>query len=333
MARAFITRRLPEEGLEPLRRAGVHIDMRDRDEACPRAELLTRARGADALIVTLSERVDEELLDAAGPSLKAVANYAVGYDNVDVEACTRRGIAVSNTPDVLSDATADLALLLMMAVARRALDGHRLVASGRWDGWAPLQLLGRDVTGATLGIVGMGRIGRALARRARAFDMRVLYHNRSRDEDAERELGVEYRPLDGLLAESDFVSLHAPLSEATEHLIGRRELRLMKESAVLVNTARGPIVDEEALVEALRDGRIWGAGLDVYELEPELTPGLAELPNVLLTPHLGSATLTTREAMARLCSEGVAAALRGERVPQLLNPEVVSQPGGPHGSG
>lgn len=326
MPRVFISRRLPEAGLAPLRRAGFQIDMRDHDEACPRPELLARAQGAGALIVTLSERVDDELLEAAGPALRVVANYAVGYDNVDVAACNRRGVAVSNTPDVLSAATADQALLLMMAVARRLLDGQRLVAAGRWEGWAPLQLLGRDVSGATLGIVGLGRIGQALARRARPFDMRILYHQRHRDEEAERELGAAWRTLEELLEESDFVSLHTPLTEATRHLLGRRELRLMKETAVLVNTSRGEVVDEEALVEALRDGRIWGAGLDVFEREPDLTPGLAELPNALLTPHLGSATHATREAMARLCAEAVAAVLRGERVPHLLNPQVVGGP-------
>ncbi|HEX7000902.1 MAG TPA: D-glycerate dehydrogenase [Trueperaceae bacterium] len=314
----FVTRRLPEAGLAPLREAGLRVDVHDSDDPIARVDLLSHAAGASALITLMSERVDDELLDAAGPQLKVVANYAVGYDNIDVPACHRRGVVAANTPGVLDDATADMAFALLLAVARRLCEGDALVRSGAWTGWQPEQLLGAHVTGATLGIVGLGRIGRAVARRARGFDMRVLYHNRRPDPEAARELGASYAPLDELLQESDFVSLHAPLTDETRHLIGSRELALMKPAAVLVNTARGPVVDEAALVSALQDGSIAGAGLDVFEEEPAVHPGLPGLPNVVLAPHLGSATLETRTAMARLCSEAVLAVLAGREPANVI---------------
>ena len=326
MAKVFVTRRIPEVGLELLRAAGLTVDSYDQDEPIPRETFLTDVGtgGYGALLTTLSERIDDELLDAAGESLKIVANFAVGYDNVDVQACTARGVAVSNTPGVLSKATADQAMMLMLAVARRVIEGHRLVAMSQWAGWAPLQLLGQDLGGRTLGIVGMGRIGREVAKRAQAFDMTVRYHNRSRDTDAEHRLGVEYEAdLYALLAAGDVISLHCPLTEQTRHLIDRRALETMKPNAILVNTARGEIVDEEALAEALATGKIWGAGLDVFEQEPRVTDRLKHLPNVVLAPHLGSATKATRDAMATLCAEAIVSVLKGESVPQLLNPEVL----------
>ena len=323
MPKVFVTRSVPDATLKSLREVGLEVDVYDSETPIPRDELLERAPGYDALLTLLSEKVDEELLGAAGPSLKIIANFAVGYNNIDVAACTARGVAVSNTPDVLTDTTADHAMMLLLATARRAVEGDALVRSGAWRGWAPNQLLGLDVTGKVLGIVGMGRIGRAVAERAKGFKMKLLYHNRSRDVSAETELGVSYRDLRDLLKESDFVSVHAPLTDETHHLIGKAELGLMKRTAVLVNTSRGPLVDERALVRALREGQIWGAGLDVFEDEPELTPGLSELQSVVLAPHTGSATTGTREAMGRLCAEAIIAVLRGERVPHLLNPEVV----------
>ncbi len=307
----FVARRLPEAGLAPLREAGLHVDVHDAEEPITRQELLSRAAGAHALITLMSERVDDALLDAAGPQLKVVANFAVGYDNIDVPACRRRGVVATNTPGVLDDATADMAFALLLAVARRLPEGEALVRSGAWTGWRPEQLLGAHVTGATIGIVGLGRIGRAVARRARGFDMRLLYHNRRPDPAAERELNARYETMDELLSQSDFVSLHVPLTAETRHLIGQRELALMKPTAVLVNTARGPVVDEAALVSALQGGSIAGAGLDVYEDEPAVDPGLLGLQNVVLAPHLGSATRETRTAMARLCSEAVLAVLAG----------------------
>lgn len=305
-----------------LRQAGLAVSVYPGELPIPRSELLAAVAGCDALITLVSDTVDEAVLEAAGPSLKIVANFAVGTDNIDIAACTRRKVAVSHTPDVLTEATADLTFALMLATARRLIEGDNLVRSGRWQGWGPLQLLGLDVYGKTLGIIGFGRIGQAVARRAQGFGMSVRTYSRSRHEDAEQRLGVRYTSLDHLLAESDIVSLHVPLTADTRHLIGEAELSLMKPTAILINVARGPIVDEAALYRALRDGRLWGAGLDVFEREPELTPGLAELPNVVLAPHLGSATITAREAMARLCAEAVIAALGGARPRTLVNPEV-----------
>ena len=322
-ARVFITRRLPEAGLAPLRSEAIELDMRVADDPIDRADLLAGARGADAVITLLTDRVDEPFLEAVGDRLRIVANYAVGYDNIDLAACTRHGVAVANTPDVLTEATADQAFALLLGVARRVREGHQLVASGAWTGWEPLQLLGRDVGGATLGIVGMGRIGRAVARRARGFGMQVLYHNRHRDPEVERELGTRYADLEALLAASDFVSLHAPLADATHHLIDAAALACMKPTAVLVNTARGPIVDEAALVDALRRRALWGAGLDVFEHEPQVHAGLMELDNVVLAPQSGSATESARTAMARLASEAVVGALAGSARANILNPEAL----------
>ena len=323
MSKVFVTRSVPELTLKSLRDAGLEVDVYESETPVPRDELLERVPGYDALLTLLSEKVDEELLEAAGPQLEIIANFAVGYNNIDVPACTARGVAVSNTPDVLTDTTADHTLMLLLATARRAVEGDALVRSGVWRGWAPNQLLGLDVSGRTLGIIGMGRIGRAVAARAKGFGMRLIYHNRSRDEAAETELGASYRDLHNLLKESDFVSVHAPLTDETRYLLGEAELGMMKPTAVLVNTSRGPLVDERALERFLREGRIWGAGLDVFGNEPELSPGLRELPNVVLAPHTGSATTGTREAMGRLCAEAIIAVLKGERAPHLLNPEVV----------
>lgn len=316
--KVFVTRRLPEAGLAPLREAGLLVEVNAEDEPIGRQALLQRVRGAAALITLMSERVDDELLEVAGPQLRVVANYAVGYDNIDVAACRRNGVVATNTPGVLTGATADMAFALLLAVARRLREGDELVRSGEWTGWQPLQLLGAQVSGATLGIVGLGRIGRAVARRARGFDMTVLYHNRNRDEDAESDLGVRYVSLDELLELSDFISLHAPLTQETRHMIAAAELRRMKPSAVLINTARGAVVDEADLVEALRDGTIAGAGLDVFEEEPAVHPGLAPLPSVVLAPHLGSATLETRTEMALLCSRAVVDVLAGRQPPNAI---------------
>ena len=317
----YVSRRIPAIGPELLERAGLRIRQHDSELPPGREELLRGVSGAQAAITLVSDKVDEEFLDRAGESLRVVANYAVGYDNIDVAACARREVLVTNTPDVLTDATADQAFMLLLAVARRALEGHRLVASREWQGWHPLQLLGRDVSGATLGIVGMGRIGSAVARRAAGFGMRILYHNRRRRPEVEQQLGAVYQEdLDGLLEGSDFISLHAPLTDQTHHLIDARALALMRSHAILVNTSRGALVDEVALVEALRTGSIWGAGLDVFEEEPRVAEGLVDLENVLLAPHLGSATDATRREMARLCAEAVIEVLSGELPANLVQP-------------
>jgi glyoxylate reductase len=255
--------------------------------------------------------MDGEVMDAA-EDLRVIANMAVGYDNVDVQAAGKRGVVVTNTPGVLDETTADVAFMLLLAAARRLGEGERLVRAGRWEWWGPKLLMGRDVWGKRLGIVGLGRIGQAVARRARGFGMEVLYHNRSRQEEAERELGARYTDLDDLLRTADFVSIHTPLTPETTHLIGADELDDMKPEAVLVNTSRGPVVDEAALAEALAARRIFAAGLDVYENEPEVHPKLLELENVVLAPHIGSASVETRDKMAALAAENLAAVLRGE---------------------
>ena len=293
------------------------------EEDMPRNRLLERIAGKVAAITLLTEKVDDELLDGAGPDLVIVANYAVGFDNIDVEACTRRGVLATNTPDVLTETTADTAWALMMGAARRITEGDRFLRSRTSWIWGPEMMLGQDVHGKVLGIVGFGRIGQAVARRGKGFGMAVRYHDPFRpSSDVERDLGAEYRELDELLAESDFVSIHVALTPETRHLFDRERLRRMKPTGVLVNTSRGPVIDEAALVEALREGDLFAAGLDVFENEPEVHPGLLEIDTAVVIPHLGSATVETRDAMGFLAVENVAAALEGRRPPTLLNPEV-----------
>lgn len=304
--------------------AETDLDFHREDRPITREELLKRVRSCDALFCTITERIDAAVLDAA-PQLRVVGNFGVGFNHIDVAAATARRIPVTNTPDVLTAATADLALGLMLAATRRFHEGEALVRTGGWAGWTPLQLLGGDLAGATLGLVGLGRIGRAVARRAQAFDMRVIYWNRTRLAPAEEtQLGLTYRERDALLAESDIVSLHVAYTPDTHHLIDAAALARMKPTAVLVNTARGAVVDEPALVDALRTRRIAAAGLDVYEREPELAPGLRELTNCVLLPHLGSATVGTRTRMGMMVVDNLLATCRGERPPNCVNPEIYS---------
>lgn len=310
--RVFVTRPIPEAGLERLRQAGFEVEVNTRP-GLPGLELLLEGvRGAHGVLSLLTEQIGAELLEAA-PQLKVVSNCAVGYNNIDVQAASSRGILVCNTPGVLTETTADFTWALLLAVARRVVEADRLSRSGEFDGWGPMMLLGSEVYGSTLGIVGLGRIGEAVARRAEGFGMRVLFTARSR--------GV---PLEQLLEEADFVTLHVPLDDSTRHMISRPQLQRMKETACLINTARGPVVDEEALVEALREGWIAGAGLDVYEREPVIHPGLLELPNAVLAPHIASASRSTRERMACMAADNLVAALRGERPAYVVNPEVLS---------
>ncbi|HWC31648.1 MAG TPA: D-glycerate dehydrogenase [Actinomycetota bacterium] len=313
-----MTREIADDAIALLR---DRFDVEVRDEGRPigRRELLAAVRGRSALVSMLTDRIDDEVLEAAGEELRIVANHAVGIDNVDVEACTRRRVLVTNTLDVLTEATADLTWGLILAAVRRIVEGDRLVRGGRAWSWAPLFMLGRQLGGRTLGIVGLGRIGRAVAARARGFGMRVLYHSRTRQPDAGPELGAEHRSLDDLLREADVVTLHVPLHEATRRLFGEREFRSMKPTAVFVNTSRGAVVDEAALADALARGEIFAAGLDVYEREPEVHPRLLELDNVVLAPHLGSATVDTRVAMGVAVAQNVVAALEGNRPPNLVN--------------
>jgi glyoxylate reductase len=317
-----VTRTIPDPGLPLLREAGLSLRLLDQQGAPTREVLLAAVPGCRALLSLLTDRVDADLMDAAGPSLKVVANYAVGVDNVDVSAATERGIAVANTPGVLTNASAELAIVLMLAAARRVTEADRFVREGRFTGWDPGLLRGMELRGKTIGIVGAGRIGHATAELARGLKMRVVYHHHRPDAAFERDLGATWLSLDELLATADVVSLHVPLRDSTRHLIGAAQLALMKPTAVLVNTARGPIVDEAALVQALRNGTIGAAGLDVYEHEPALAPGLADLPNTVLLPHLGSATVETRAAMANLAATAVVDVLAGRRPANLVDDDV-----------
>jgi glyoxylate reductase len=306
----FLTRSIPAEGIEILQRHGdLHIYPHDRP--ITKAELLESVRDADALLCLLTDPVDADVI-AAAPRLKVISNYAVGYNNIDIDAAKARGIAVTNTPGVLTDATADIAFALMLACARRIAEGDRWIRGHDFPGWAPMQLLGQDLREKTLGIVGAGRIGEALARRAfGAYDMRVLYVDTRRNENLESAFGARFCELDALLRESDYVSLHVPLTPATHHLIGARELGLMRPSAILINTARGPVVDEAELIEALRERRIFAAGFDVYEHEPRVPDELRALDNAVLLPHIGSASISTRARMARMAAENLVAVLEG----------------------
>lgn len=320
MAKVAITTEFFPEEAERLEHAGHAVVVHEGDPL-KKPELVAFAKDAMALIVSLSDRVDAEVLQSL-PKLRIVANLGVGVDNIDIAAATQRKVLVSNTPDVLTEATADLAWALLLAAARRIVEADSDLRREGFPGWTFIpKHLGLDVFGKTIGIVGFGRIGQAVARRARGFGLTILYCSRTRKPAAEKQLGAQFSALDDLLKESDFVVLCVPLTPQTRHLLGARELSLMKKTAVLVNVARGPVVDEEALVEALRAGRIWGAGLDVFEREPEVHPELLKMRNVVLTPHIGSATWPTRRRMAALAVDNVLAALRHERPPTLVNPE------------
>jgi glyoxylate reductase len=323
--KVFVTRKILEEGLNMLRER-YDVEVSDYDGIIPREMLLKKVKGADALLSLLTDNIDAEVMDAAGPNLKIIANYAVGYNNIDVEEATKRGIMVTNTPGVLTETTADFAWTLLMAIARRIVEADKFVREGKFRGWEPMLLLGTDVFGATLGIVGFGRIGQAMARRALGFNMRVLYYDNSRvDEQLEKELKATFVDLPTLLKESDFVTLHVPLTKQTHHLIGEKELKMMKKDAYLINTARGPVVDEKALVKALKEGWIKGAALDVFENEPEIEPELLKLDNVVLAPHIASASYATRSKMSVMVAENIIKALNGEVPPNLVNPEVLQK--------
>lgn len=315
MSRVVVTGRIPDPALEKLR-AEHEVDAWTGPESISREELRRRVAGADAIVSLLTERVDAELLDAAGPQLKVVSNVAVGYDNIDVPACTERGVVATNTPGVLTEATADIAFGLILMATRRLGEGERLIRAGQPWKWGMFFLLGSSLQGKTLGVVGMGAIGQATARRAKAFGMDIVYQSRSEIDPAiAAELGARRVDLDELLTVSDVISLHCPYGPNTHHLIGAEQLSAMKSSTYLVNTARGPIVDEAALAAALREGVIAGAGLDVFEKEPQVHPELLDLENVTLVPHLGSATVETRTAMAVLAADNTLAVLRGEQPP------------------
>jgi lactate dehydrogenase-like 2-hydroxyacid dehydrogenase len=321
--KVFVSRVIPAEGLDRVTEATEATVWPD-ELPPPRAELLREVEGCDGILTLLTDRVDAELLDRAGPQLRVVSNFAVGFDNVDVAECTRRGIPVGNTPGVLTETTADLAWALLMAAARRVVEGADYVRAGKWQTWGPMLLMGPDVHGATMGIVGFGRIGQAVARRAAGFGMTILYHDPVElPPEVTEPLGARYAELDDLLRESDFVSLHVNLTGETRGLINADRLARMKPTAVLVNTARGPVVEPRALEQALRDGVIAAAGLDVTDPEPiPADDPLVSLPNCLIVPHIASASPATRGRMAGMAAENLLAGLRGDRLPTPVNPEV-----------
>jgi len=317
----YVTRRIPEAGLRMVQEA-CEVRLWDEELPPPKEVILQGVADCEGLLCLVTDPIDADVI-GAGKRLRVISQFAVGVDNIDLEAATARGIPVGHTPGVLTDATADMAFALLMAAARRIPEGIAKVRTGEWRTWDPLGLLGAEVWGATLGIVGLGRIGTAVARRARGFQMRVLYHDRVRKPDLEAELGLEYADMGDLLAQADFVSLHCPLIPDTHHLIGEQALRRMKPTAVLINAARGPVVDTDALVRALREGWIAAAALDVTDPEPLPSDHpLLDLPNCIVVPHLGSATVAARERMATRAAENLLAGLRGERLPYCVNPEV-----------
>ena len=320
--KVFVTRKIPDNGLEKIK---AHCDAEVWSEPLPppREVLLEKVAQCDGLLSLLTERVDAELMDAA-PRLRVVSNYAVGFNNIDVAAATQRGIAVGNTPDVLTDATADMAITLLLAAARRLVESNRDINEGKWKTWEPLGYIGQDLVGKTVGIVGMGRIGFAVAKRLHGgWGMRVLYHDLRNNEQAEQQLQAKKVDMDTLLAESDYISLHANLDDSTRHLFNAEAFRKMKPTAVLVNTARGPLVGEEDLAEALRTGQIFAAGLDVTDPEPpSLDNPLLKLPNCVIAPHIASATVSSRGGMAEIAADNLLAGLEGKPLRAWVNPEV-----------
>lgn len=319
----FVTRRIPEPGLELLRKEH-EIEMNPKDHVLSKDEIIEGLKGKDGILCLLTDQIDKEVINSES-KLKMIANYAVGYDNIDIKTATKRGIPVSNTPEVLTDTTAEMAWALLFSVTRRIVEGDSFTKAGKFEGWGPLLMLGQDVTNKTLGIVGAGRIGTAVALKSKGFNMNVLYVDGKQNEIIEQELGAKKVELDELLRKSDFVSLHVPLTDSTHHLIDEKELRMMKKTAILINTSRGPIVDEQALVKALKERWIFGAGLDVYENEPKISGDLKQLNNVILQPHSASATYETRTKMAIIAAENMVAGLRGEIPPNCVNKEVFKQ--------
>jgi len=319
--RIFVTDEIPEVGLEKLK-AKFDVTVGGGEEILSRAELMDKISDVDAIVSTVNEPLDKDVIEA-GKKLKVIACMAVGYNNVDVEYATRKGIMVTNTPGVLTDTTADLTWSLLMAISRRIVEGDSFIRAGKYKKWRPKMLLGSDICGKTIGIIGFGRIGQQVAKRASGFDMKVLYYDVVPiSPEIERKFNATRVEIDTLLKESDYVTLHTLLTKETHHLINEKRLSLMKSSAYLINASRGPVIDEEALVKALQEKQIAGAALDVYENEPKLIPGLAGLANVVLLPHLGSATLETRNKMAEMAADNAIAALSGETPPNLVNREL-----------
>jgi len=323
MAKIFVTRKIPGKALDTLLTSEHEVDVSKFDRSLKEEELLEKGRGADALLTLLTDRINEDVMDAIGPQLKVVSNYAVGFDNVSVKEATDRGVVVTNTPsDEVNESVAEHAWTLMLALARRIVEADEATRKGAFKGWQPNVFLGVNMIGRTLGIVGLGKIGSKVALRAKGWGMTVLYSKRSRDEKAEKELGVQFAELDELLSKSDFVTLHVPLTDETRHMVNEESLAKMKRGSYLVNTARGPVVDEHDLVDALRSGHLAGAALDVYDNEPNINPELIGMENVVLTPHIGSATWEAREKMGEQAVSSILAVLAGKKPENLVNEEV-----------
>ncbi|MHB1416936.1 MAG: 2-hydroxyacid dehydrogenase [Chloroflexota bacterium] len=322
--KVFVARRIPEAGINLLRDQ-CEVDLWDSDMPPPRSELLARTKDCDGVLPLLTDKIDAEFLDNA-PKVKVVANLAVGFDNIDVPECTRRGVVAANTPGVLTETTADFAWALMMATARRIPEGVEYVKEGKWKTWGPLLLMGQDLHHATLGLIGLGRIGIEVAKRAKGFDMRIVYYDVYRREDIEQSMGITYVDMDTLLKEADFISVHTPLTNDTYHLLSGPQFAKMKSTAVLVNTARGGVIDMDALYNALKDGQIWAAGLDVTEPEPiPMDSPLLKLDNCAIVPHIASASVATRTRMSTMAAENILAVFNGQRPPAILNPEVLKK--------
>ncbi len=316
----LVTREIPQAGMDLLRAAG-EVVVNELDRKLTSAQLLEMGKNCDGWLTMLTDAIDGNIIRQC-PNLRGIANYAVGYNNIDISTCTQVHVGVSNTPDVLTDATAEIAFALILCTARRMVEADKFLRSGQWTGWAPLQFLGADICNQTLGIVGAGRIGSRVAEMAAGFNMRILYSGRSPKPELERRTHAVHTPLPQLLREADFISLHAPLTTETRYLIGPEQLKMLKPGAILINTARGPLIDEAALVRALKEKRLRGAGLDVFEHEPQIASGLRELDNVVLLPHIGSGTESTRSRMAVMAAKNLIAMAAGRRPANAVNPEV-----------
>jgi len=320
--KVYVTRQIPEAALLELRDQ-FDVAVNPHDRVLTKEELLEKVVGMDAVLCLITDTIDSKVLAAAGSQCRIFANYGVGYNNIDVAEASRKGIIITNTPDVLDDATADMAWALLFAVSRRVAELDRLVRTGGFKGWGPNKYLGRDITGKKLGIIGAGRIGFNFARKAKGFDMDIIYTSTKPNTEMEEQVGAKFVDKETLLRESDFISLHVPLTPSTRHYIGEKEFKLMKKTSVLVNTSRGPVVDEKALVEALKNGEIWGAGLDVFENEPDVEQGLMELDNAVIVPHIGSATIETRVNMGLIAARNVISVLNGGKPKTCVNPEAL----------
>jgi len=320
--KVYITRRIPDEAIELLEEH-FYVEMNSQDRVLTSEELLEKVKGVDAVLCLITDNIDKEVLDAAGVNCKIFANYGVGYNNIDIASATEKGIIITNTPGVLDDATADLAWTLLMVVSRRIVAADKFTRNGAFESWDPMMFLGRDITGKTLGLVGAGRIGYNFAKKAKAFDMKILYTGLRHNFKMENELGAVFVDKETLLQEADFVSLHVPLLPSTTHYISDKEFSLMKKTSVIVNTSRGPVIDEKALVKALKQGEIWGAGLDVYENEPAIEPELLNMYNVVIVPHIASATMETRKNMGLIAVNNIIKVLKGEKPDNCVNVEVL----------